>query len=385
MWKPVPENHPSELRNDYHTIHDYMIPLKNHPAHRFLLFLPVLIILCSWSGSSFAQQQEQCAFTLREAQNLYSQGLIENIPGMLQACIRDGFTKEERSEAYKLIILSYLYDDDQEKANQEMLLFLKRYPEYEISATDPVEFTYLFNSYDTRPKLTFGAFFGGNMSHGSVAEPFSVENLNTAQDPVLKFSTLGISGGVRFNFLLARNLELCTEAMFSTNTFSFEPGTLYDMNVLVHNETQSRIELPLTVTYEAELGSWRPYARAGLMGGYLISSSVNLTRTYTGDGQLNDVEVLNSDYKLLRRTVNLWAVAGGGVKYKIPKGYIILDLRYNVGLMLQNDHSQNRYTAADQVQDGIFMGYYTDPDFSLNNVVLSIGYLRSLYKPKKKL
>lgn len=362
-----------------------MISKRNHPVHRFLLYLSVLLILFSWSGSSFAQQeQEQCAFTLREAQNLYAQGLIENIPAMLQACIRDGFTKAERSEAYKLIILSHLYDDDQDKANKEMLLFLKRYPEYEISATDPVEFTYLFNSYDTRPKLTFGAFFGGNLSHGSIAEPFSVQNMNIAQDPLLKFSSLGISGGLRFNFLLARNLELCTEAVISTNTISFDPGTMYNMNDLVHKESQARIELPLTVTYEASLGSWRPYARAGLMGGYLLSASMDISRTYEGYADLNDAEVLNSDYKLLRKPVNLWAVAGGGIKYKIPKGYIILDLRYNIGLMIQNDHSQNRYTAGDQVQNGIFMGYYTDPDFSLNNVVFSIGYLRSLYKPKKK-
>jgi hypothetical protein len=360
-----------------------MIPDKFHPTR--IVSLPVALLLLFSSVVSLAQQ-EQCAFTLREAQNLYSQGQIENIPAMLQSCIADGFTKTERSEAYKLIILSYLYDDDQEQANQEMLLFLKKYPEYEISPTDPVEFTYLLNSYDTHRRLSLGAFFGGNLSYGTIHEPFSVMNLNTALDPLLRLSGLGISGGARFNIFLANNLELSTEAVFSTNTFSFDPGEMYNMNKLVHSETQSRINVPLTLSYEVNLGNWRPYGRAGVMGGYLLSATVDITREYTviDDAIPGDVTVLNADFKSMRKDINLWAVLGGGVKYKIPKGFIVLDLRYNIGLMLQNNPSMNRYTSSDQVQDGNFQGYYTDPDFSMNSIVFTLGYMRSLYKPKKK-
>jgi len=362
-----------------------MIPDRLPPFQKSFLHPLVIILLFVSSAMTYSQQKEQCAFTLREAQNLYNQGLIENIPGMLQACIKDGFTKQERSEAYKLIILSYLYDDDQERANQEMLLFLKRYPEYEITATDPKEFTYLFNSYDTRHKFTYGAFVGGNMSYGTITEPFSVQNLNVAQDPLLRLSSIGITGGARFNFLVVKNLELCTEAAFSTNSISFDPGIMFDMSRLDHKESQTRIEIPLTVTYEANLKNFKPYARAGVMGGYLLSSTVNITRDYTVVTDLSKVTIANADYKVLRRDMNLWAVAGGGIKYKIPKGYIILDFRYNIGLMGQNNPASNKYTASDEVQNGNFMGYYTDPDFRLNNMVISIGYLRSFYKPKKKL
>jgi len=224
------------------------------------------------------------------------------------------------------------------------------------------------------------------MSHGLIREPFSVMNLTTAQDPLLKFSGLGISGGARVNILLAKNLEISTEVGFSTNSFSFDPGSMYDFNTIDHKETQMRIELPVTLTYEANLGNWRPYARAGVMGGYLLSATVDITRNFTGEASsLSEVTVPNGDYMVLRRDINLWAVAGGGIKYKIPKGYILLDIRYNIGLMGQNNPEQNRYTASDQVQNGNFMGYYTDPEFSLNNMTFSVGYLRSIYKPKKKL
>ena len=61
-------------------------------------------------------QEEDCSFTLREANNLYAQGRIENIPAMLEDCIEQGFTSEDRLAAYKLIILCSLYDDEEIQA-----------------------------------------------------------------------------------------------------------------------------------------------------------------------------------------------------------------------------------------------------------------------------
>jgi len=76
-------------------------------------------------------------------------------------------------------------------------------------------------------------------------------------------------------------------------------------------------------------------------------------------------------------------VAGGGLKYKIPNGYVILDLRYNIGLTEQNDPESNRYTASDDVQNLINYYLYADDNFVLNNIIVSLGYQRTLYRPKK--
>ena len=351
------------------------------------LVLLVLSLLLIPTGHIYAQEEETsegaCAFTLREAQSLYDQGLIETIPDMLQGCIKDGFTKEERLNAYKLIILSYLFDDDQDMANEEMLAFLKRYPEYEITPTDPIEFTYLYNTYDTEHKLTYGVCFGGNMTHGFITEPFSVFDLNTASDQVYKPSGIGLSGGLRLNFLLATNLELSVEGIFNQNKFTNEQGTLFDFSTLAHTETHIRIDVPLTVTYDFPVGNLVPYLRAGGQMGYLLSAGWEGTRSYPDKTEIDPVSGGSLNVSILRKQINFWAVAGGGLKYKIPNGYVILDLRYNIGLTEQNDPANNRYTASDDVQNLINYYLYTDDNFVLNNFIISLGYQRTLYRPKK--
>ena len=61
---------------------------------------------------------------------------------LLQPCIERGFTPEERLSAYKLLILCQIYNDDIGGAHEGMLAFLKKYPEYELSPTDPDEFRF---------------------------------------------------------------------------------------------------------------------------------------------------------------------------------------------------------------------------------------------------
>src|SRR5664279_3988073 len=114
--------------------------------------VPVLIIflLFCFYGQASAQGQS-CSYTLKEAERLYQQGLIKDIPSMLQGCLEKGFTRQQRQEAFKLIIECLLYNDNQAAADSAMPRFMKKFPEYEINPTDPKEFVYLFNSYRNLP------------------------------------------------------------------------------------------------------------------------------------------------------------------------------------------------------------------------------------------
>ena len=68
-----------------------------------------------------AFSQSECVFSLQRAERLYQQGNIEEIPGLLINCIEKGFTRDERLTAYKLLIQSYLYDDQLELADHGQL------------------------------------------------------------------------------------------------------------------------------------------------------------------------------------------------------------------------------------------------------------------------
>ncbi len=347
------------------------------------LFILLVMHVCTPLS---AQDEEECLYTLRRAEELYDQGLIEDIPSMLQPCIQQGFSREDRLRAYKLVILSYLYDDNKEKAEAEMLGFLRRYPEYELLPTDPVEFSYLFNSYDTRHKFTYGVFFGGNMTHGLISEPYGVYDL-AGEKPEYRFLSPGITAGARLNFLLGNQYELCVESHFSTHTFSYEhTGPLLGFAQLDHEESQSWVNLPISVTRDFSFNRLGLFIRAGFQSAYLLNAKVDINRKYTGttDVAFNEVTGPGLDISSLRKSINVWVLAGGGLKYKISRGYVIFDVRYNIGLMNQNGDSQNRYTGNEDIQDLNFYYYYTDSDFRMNHLVFSIGYLRSVYNPKKK-
>ena len=73
-------------------------------------------------------QSTSCAQTLRLAQSVYDQGRLQELNGILQNCLQNGFTKQERVEAYKLLTLSYIYQEEPEKADEAMLDLLRTDP-----------------------------------------------------------------------------------------------------------------------------------------------------------------------------------------------------------------------------------------------------------------
>lgn len=331
-----------------------------------ILILPALFVL-----ESFAQQ-EDCAFKLREAQKLYDAGRIENVPEMLQPCIEKGFTQEERLSAFKLIILCQIYADDLDKAHQEMLSFLKRYPEYELSATDPDEFRFIFEQYRTRPVLDLGAFAGVNRTHGLISQPYSPFNLNK-EKPKYTPDGFAFQAGALINFYASSSIQISLEPMYAQANFQleYENTVLEGFKELDHFERQSFLYIPLSGTYEFVVGNFRPYVRLGVQLGLLFNNKTSTTEgIFTGPDEDN----LEN-----RNQLNYWVFGGGGVKYKLNRGYFFLDMRYNVGLNKYLISADRRFTQENH--NWVYM--YQDSDFRLNSFMIGVGYARSFYNPKR--
>ena len=328
-------------------------------------------------------QGEECAFTLREAENLYSQGRIENIPTMLEACIQSGFSSEDRLAAFKLIILCSLYNDEQEQAEGQMLDFLKKYPEYELTPTDPEEFGYLFQNYRTRPIFDYGLFVGLNSTHGSLLEPYSLfPNLG---DDELRFRPdgFGLGAGLVLNFYVTNSIQISVTPMYAQKKIRLDH---YDDVVLEtynkeHFERQSYLDIPLSVTYDFDLGRFKPFLRVGGQFGYLFEAKTSTTtiylhsdgkKLYENSGPDEDVYTAGN-----RNKINYSILAGAGVKLKIPKGYFYLDASYTIGLNLQN--TGNRF----EVDELTWKYQYIDPDFRVNSVMVGVGFVRSFFNPKR--
>ena len=171
--------------------------------------------------------------------------------------------------------------------------------------------------------------------------------------------------------------------MYSEKNFKLEHK---ESNVLgtynmAHNETQSYLDVPLSATYEFNLGRFKPFLRIGGQFGYLFSAKTNTTTKYLDSNEKEVYENSGPDEDIYsagnRNKINYGVLAGAGVKLKIPKGYFYLDARYTLGLNLQN--TGNRY----EVDELAWKYQYVDPDFRLNSVMVGIGFVRSFYNPKK--
>jgi len=330
-----------------------------------------LLLLFAFSGYS---QQSDCAFKLEEAESMYESGVLDSIPALLRECTKEGFDNDEMARAYKLLILTYLFEDYQEMAEFTMLKFLKKFPEYELKANDQVEFTYLYNSYQTVPVFSIGVVGGLNYSYVRIINPYYSGSSDEYKGDY-SVSGAGFQVGLQFEKYINEKINIDLGVSYVDRKFNYQI-TQQDFTTINYNESQTMISVPLTGTYEFNLNFFNPYVRAGFGVDYLITASSGVTRTFS-DGNQDDLTGPDLDVLDDRTALNYSLIIGGGIKYKIKNAYILLDLKYTQGLnnIVSGD---NRYADSEKV----FYYNYTDDDFSLNNFYLSVGYVFSFYKTK---
>lgn len=331
-------------------------------------------------------QSEECVIQLQEAERLYTLGQVEGIPQMLEDCIAEGFNKEERLQAYKLIILTYLTDDNMRKADSAMVDFLKRYPEYEINVADPAEFVYLKNSYKTIPSFSIGVIGGVNLTFPYSVEQFGVHNLESASG---NYTTApGFQAGLSVIKYLTPRFDLNLEIMFQQSMYNYTltPKKLtstFDPNYKVEIfETMTMLSFPFSFTVDLTKGKWKPYLRAGIVGTYYLGSSIDAKRYYP-DGSLDVVsgENISTADMSYRSELNFYAQAGAGLKFDYTgKGYFLLDTRFLAGFT-KYVNAENRL---DPHSDLIFRYRYTDDDMYINTLYISLGWIYPIYVSKKQ-
>lgn len=336
-----------------------------------ILSIISIILLFTFSGYS---QQSDCAFKLEEAESMYESGILDSIPSLLRECTKDGFDDDEMARAYKLLILTYLFEDYQEMAELTMLKFLKKFPEYELKANDQVEFTYLYKSYQTVPVFSIGFVGGLNYSFVRIIDPYFTGSSDEYTGDY-SVSGVGYQAGLQFEKYINEEINIDLGVSFVNKRFNYQIEQ-QDFTTIDYNESQTMISVPLTGTYEFKLKFLNPYLRAGFNLDYIFGASSSLKRTFS-DGNQDDLTGPDLDVIDDRTAFNYSLIVGGGIKYKIKKGYLLLDLKYNFGLnnVVNGD---NRYTDSEKV----FYYNYTDDNFSLNNFYLSVGYMFSFYKTK---
>jgi|WetSurMetagenome_2_1015567.scaffolds.fasta_scaffold15777_3 hypothetical protein len=351
------------------------MPYSAHPKPAFIH----TVAICCLQFLLFAplHAQNDCATKIQEAQKYYDQGMIDEIPGMLAPCMQAGFTRTQKIEAYKLIILSYLFDENQFEAEKTMLEFLKKYPEYEIMPNDPVEFVYLFESYRTASIFSVGFTGGLNFTDPRIIEPFSTFDLDKA---TLKNTMRpGFQVAVGLERYISKKFMVNVEAILAMNKYQFtdEITNNHNSSSVTYDEKLMKIELPITMTYEFTISKTHFIARAGMSAAKITKVTGQPSRKFYQDSQTITGSDQNiSDY---RKKFLYSGILGAGVRYKVPRGILSVDLRAELGLtnIVVSSKRYENHALYDRF-------YYLDDDFSLNSISLSVGYYFSFYSPRKQ-
>ena len=342
---------------------------------KFLFLIPGILV------SSYLEltAQEDCSLKLREAQEMFSTGRIERVYELLKNCIESGLTKEEQLQAYKLMINACIFDDNPSLAESYMFDFLKRYPDYTPNSADPVEFSNLLRQYDNLPRYSFGFSGGLIRSRIGVIDYHGVYDLTNVSG---KYSPSGF--GFHAGFLLSkhygRHIDLGLEPRFRQVRYDFNVQP-FPFAVVDFNEIQNRIDIPLSFSYTAMKGNIHPYFKIAWSFGLLLSAKSDMKRSYRNtDGiYYNDIQSPPINITQSRIPVNMGYAIGGGIKYKVSKGFLFLDTSFNYTFF--NEVNKNQRNS--DVDDQRFLYYYADNDFRINYFFLAAGYVYSFYKPRK--
>lgn len=317
---------------------------------------------------------QDCAVKLRDAENLFNAGLVEQVPELLEACLESGFTKAEEHSAYQIIIRSYLYEDKIDMAEATMLEFLKKNPEYELSPTDNADFVYLFNKYEVKPVVQLSANIGTNYTFITV-----IEENSTSGNPLSKDygnETFSFAAGLEARISFGEHFELGSGIDYNQVTFSYTEPFL-DFSEAVYPETQIRLEIPVQgYYYPLTVSGFSPYVKLGAAASFNISTIASLSANNTDANNIIPHTGPDENRTESRHFLEPIIIGGIGCKYKLPRSYIFVDISARMGTL--NQYKEGLPTNSE------WFYYSTDDQFRINNIRFSLGYTYILYKPSKK-
>lgn len=334
------------------------------------------------SGISFAARgQSTCAQTLRLAQSIYEQGRLHELPQLLEHCLADnGFNDEEKVNAYKLLTLTYIYLEEPAKADEMMLSLLRTDTEFKVNdAVDPAEFVALYKTFRTYPVYRIGGKLGATLSQPSV---ISADYADDGITP--STNNFGFTGSVSAEIPLSGNLRKFTlNPDLSFQLLSFKSENKKGDNpradtarVTTAIERHAWISFPVSLQYTLyDRPVMNYYVSAGISVDYLLSASKRISSIREGSSGIDENSFSLNDQ---RNHFNSGALLSAGFKRKIGKGYLLVELRFKMGLFALSDKSD---TYENPVL--LFDYKYVDGINKLNTLSLSAGYVMNRYNPKK--
>jgi len=332
----------------------------------------LLVILIVVLGFYTVSAQKNCAEQLRLAERNFEEGLLDDIYQIISPCLKDGFSKDEKVDAYKLLIQTYIFNDMMESADEIMVRFLKEFPEYVLSSNDPREFSSLYNTYRTEPVLKLDIIGGLKTGVVSVQELYGPEDFNYHN---VSYNPLpGAYLAVNYSDNLIANYDFSIGANISQIRYGYL-NTAYDFTSVNATYNNFYIGMPVSVRYNKSFGKIDAFLSLGVEPVYLLYSKIDIIRSFNGlQDDLTGSEIMTD----MHRRYDILPALSVGASYKLGKAYLLFETGFKFGIV-NPVINEKRFTN----QDLINKFYYVEDDIRVNQLFLSFSYVFSFYKPKK--
>ena len=359
--------------------------------------LQVTVLFFSVGFSQFVfGQATDCELILNQASEEYTAGHFSTVPTILAPCMNK-FTREQRQRANLLLTQTYLLLDNPEEAEKSYLKLLQANPEFEVDERrDPIDVVYLSKKFTASPIFSINGKIGMNTAPVSV-----IRNESIAGEPIKSKYKLqpGWQFGLGGEWHIREEISLNGEVVYVASGFKTNK-TAFGGDILEIKDRQNWLVVPVSIKYSDTKGRYRPYGYLGASVEWLFSDKAEIITTNRETVNGTTIESVAEspalDFTYRRNKVNRSVFIGGGLKVKVKLDYVFVDLRYSMGLTnVVNGDAQyvdyNKYgdpnnnTSSDLQDSGdaVFKYWYADDYFKINNLAISVGYIRPLYKPRK--
>jgi hypothetical protein len=359
--------------------------MKNFYRYSCLIFILLFSVLNVKAQSS----ELGCQETLDLANSEFEAGRFYGLPSILKPCLERGFTGEQKVRAYMLLTQTYLILDDHIAAEDSYLKLLKADPEYVASVDkDPIDVVYLSKKFTATPVFTPHFRLGANTSWRRVIQEVNTDPYGN-EISTKSYLRPGFQIGAGIDWNVNDNWSLCTGLGFATKSFNTIKKNISGDDELEVIEKQAWIDVPVYVKYSKSIGKIRPFGYLGYSFNLLLSDKVSLNGIDRSPSQGGNTQstIEGQDESLMskRNFLNRSIVVGGGAKYKVGRDFIYFDVRYLGGLSNLVKPDMNYYDGDNtSVLDNDAVKYrWVNDFFRMDNISLSVGYIRPLYDPRK--
>jgi hypothetical protein len=357
-----------------------------------IIFFIAFLFPTFLQGQTIEMDDEQ---VIAQATEEFNAGHFYSVPSLLGERLK-GFNRNQRQRAYLLLTQTYLLLDDPIGAERSYLEVLAANPEFvpdeQLHAIDIVYFSKRFTA---TPKFSWFVGAGSNVSPARLIRHLDVFQQENDSYSLLAGYHFGAGGEYSYN----DNIKLRLETNLIQTRYKANINNVSQKDSREFIERQIWLNVPLYVSYSDNIGKYRPYAYAGYSFSKLFADKASMTSIKQDDSKNTEGEVVSPSLPIAgpelnflkrRMDLNQSLIFGAGIKYKIGLDFVFVDARYSAGL---KNIVNPDYPVGDPTYDRTSGEWvdsstpttahgYRDDYIRMDNIALTIGFLRPLYKPR---